>query len=110
MAFKVGDIVVKRSSKAKSLKLKVLKIISPSSLNSYGTWGNYGKWGNRWKVVNPKGKISDIREYQITKVEDELSIAEKRVKDAEKLWSGRNHYLITLKQELGQVDSYFPKV
>ena len=73
MSFQPGDIVVRKWSKASTLKGKIFKVLGevpkPPNASYYGH-------STKVRVAAPNGSQKEIYEYRLRKIEDELKSAE----------------------------------
>jgi len=104
MHFQPGDIVVRKWSKASSLKGRIYKILGEVPKLNAGYYGG----STKVRCLAPNGSQKEIYETRLRSLHDELLTAENRVKNAEGALSDRQIELHKLQRDLKESKTYFP--
>lgn len=99
---KIGEIVVRRWSKATTLKRKVFKIISSEQRIPNGTLA--------YEVIDPYGKKHLISTWQLATIDTLLQSYLLNITLAENCTLDRRKILHRFEKEVASVNSFFPKV
>ncbi len=99
--FRVGDIVIRKWSKAKTLKGKVCKVISALPGGGYPV---------KYRVVNAYGKQKDFYEWHIKLLSDEINSADNGINIALENVTKARQRAYDLHKEEREVSKFFPVI
>ena len=99
--FRSGDIVIRRWSKARTLKGKVCKVISTLPSDSYRV---------KYRVINAYGKQKDLYEWSIKLLADEINSADSDIEVALGNVVKARQKAYDLRKEEKEVSKFFPVI
>lgn len=99
--FYVGEMVVRRRSKAKILKRRIYKVINELPSSSYS---------KRYRVVDAYGKLHELPEYLLRTSESHKQSLQATIDVAKNAAIEAGNELHRFNRDLGEVMVFFPSV
>lgn len=107
MLFKPGDLVVLKWSKAGTLKGKTYRVVGEVPGNHTPFASSYT---NKIRCARPSGGQTDIYEYRLHTLSEELDCAKARISQAEDTLNRERYLYNEMVKEIEEVKRSFPQV
>ena len=105
MPFKPGDIVIRKWSKASTLRGKVFKVIGEVPRPN-----DYYRHLVKIRVASPTGSVKEIYETRLRTLDEELRVAEADLSTAEDVLIAKRSKYNQLVRDMNQAKTYFLQV